>query len=68
VTTPASVHFAEEVKGWMLAEVEAHVQTRIGEALHAAADDIQALHPGEVKNSVIWLRDRAAAHRPEGGT
>jgi hypothetical protein len=28
--------------------------------LRAAADDIQALHPGEVKNSVIWLRDRAA--------
>lgn len=30
------------------------------EALREAADDIQALHPGEVKNSVIWLRDRAA--------
>lgn len=29
------------------------------EALQEAADDIQALHPGEVKNSVIWLRDRA---------
>lgn len=30
------------------------------DALLAAADDIQALHPGEVKNSVIWLRERAA--------
>lgn len=28
-------------------------------ALHAAADGIQALHPGEVKASVEWLRARA---------
>lgn len=28
-------------------------------ALREAADDIQALHPGEVKASVLWLRDRA---------
>lgn len=28
-------------------------------ALREAADDIQALHPGEVKNSVLWLRERA---------
>lgn len=29
------------------------------QALLDAADAIQALHPGEVKNSVIFLRDRA---------
>lgn len=28
--------------------------------LNAAADAIQALHPGEVKNSVVFLRERAA--------
>ena len=35
-------------------------------ALDDAADGIQALHPGEVKNSVVWLRARASALR-EGG-
>lgn len=30
------------------------------EALREAADEIQALHPGEVKNSVTFLRERAA--------
>ena len=30
------------------------------EVLAEAADAIQALHPGEVKNSVTFLRDRAA--------
>lgn len=29
------------------------------EALREAADGIQALHPGETKASVAWLRDRA---------
>jgi hypothetical protein len=29
------------------------------DALFSAADDIQAMHPGEVKNSVVWLRQRA---------
>lgn len=28
-------------------------------ALHSAANAIQALHPGETKNSVIFLRERA---------
>lgn len=32
-------------------------------ALEDAADAIQALHPGEVKNSVTFLRDRAATYR-----
>ena len=31
------------------------------EVLNEAADAIQALHPGEVKNSVTFLRERAAA-------
>lgn len=33
------------------------------EALEEAADDIQALHPGEVKASVERLRERAAGIR-----
>lgn len=39
--------------------VAEHVAAAKAEALREAADAIQALHPGEVKNSVIWLRDRA---------
>lgn len=35
-------------------------------ALNDAADDIQALHPGEVKNSVEWLRARAVELANEG--
>lgn len=33
------------------------------DALKQAADAIQALHPGEVKNSVLFLRDRARQER-----
>lgn len=40
--------------------LEARLAEEREAALREAADDIQALHPGEVKNSVIWLRDRAA--------
>jgi hypothetical protein len=35
-------------------------------ALEDAADAIQALHPGEVKNSVTFLRARAAAVGEKG--
>jgi hypothetical protein len=37
-------------------------------ALQDAADAIQALHPGEVKNSVTFLRARAAAVGVTGDT
>lgn len=47
----------------LFAEVESIVTARVRAAraqeLRDAADGIQALHPGEVKNSVLWLRDRA---------
>ena len=36
------------------------------EALREAADAIQALHPGEVKNSVIFLRECAREFDPRG--
>lgn len=36
------------------------------QALREAADAIEALHPGETKNSVIWLRERAAAALGDG--
>lgn len=42
----------------VLATIKADAQR---EALLAAADAIQALHPGEVKASVTFLRDRAEA-------
>jgi hypothetical protein len=36
-------------------------------ALEDAADAIQALHPGEVKNSVTFLRNMAAGSGNNGG-
>ncbi len=44
-----------------LAARDARIRADIAaEVLAEAADAIQALHPGEVKNSVTFLRDRAA--------
>ncbi len=35
--------------------------------LNDAADAIQAIHPGEVKNSVVFLRERASLYLPPKG-
>jgi hypothetical protein len=43
------------------AEFTRWMATRDAEVLNEAADAIQALHPGEVKASVVSLRERAAA-------
>lgn len=52
-----------DLEGW-----EAHVAMQVRDAawrdcavqaLREASDEIQALHPGEAKNSVIFLRERA---------
>jgi hypothetical protein len=50
-----SVHASqgEDFDRWMA--------TREAAVLNEAADAIQALHPGEVKASVVFLRERAAA-------
>lgn len=49
-----------EGSGGLSAVVESIKASAYRAALAEAADDIQALHPGEVKNSVVWLRARAA--------
>lgn len=43
----------------IIAAKDAEIARAGAQALYDAAEDIQALHPGETKNSVIWLRDRA---------
>lgn len=49
----------EEPFEWAYAAFSAGFAAGKVAALTEAADEIQALHPGEVKNSVVWLRARA---------
>jgi hypothetical protein len=55
--------------GWRLTnrDLDAVRAQAKAEALREAADEIQAMHPGEVKNSVMFLRARADQHAPTTG-
>jgi hypothetical protein len=66
--------WCESCRGWAAHVAAALTTAGVGviadakaEAVLKAADEIQALHPGEVKNSVIFLRDRAARVESEAG-
>lgn len=52
--------FLALAKGTTVSHDAAVARRAAVDELNAAADAIQALHPGEVKNSVVFLRARAA--------
>lgn len=59
---------AERILAALLPLVRAWGLEQQKTALEEAADGIQALHPGEEKNSVVWLRARAEAIGQGGST
>jgi hypothetical protein len=67
-------HVSRKHREHLAAVVEGRVQERIADELEAAADEFKAKHERGDDDPWYWtdaediLRDRAAAHRPEGGS